>query len=137
MIFLDFNRKLSFSKKGPKNMAWQPKSKQTKIWLPDISCIFLTQIPNLNQFRQGEVWWKFGYKGFFYHQTDQNIALIELVLGADFWHILSNWNQCVAAACYAIYSTATLTCSPCGQWSFWAQFSNKFKPAELVYSSLM
>ena len=54
-----------------------------------------------------------------------------------FWHILSTWNQCVSAACYAIYSTATLTCSPCGQWSFWAQFSNKFKPAELVYSSLM
>ena len=40
-------------------MAWQSKSKQTKIWLPDISSIFLTQIPNFNQFRQGEVWWKF------------------------------------------------------------------------------
>ena len=35
------------------------KKIKTKLWLPDISCIFLTQLSNFNQFRHGEVWWKF------------------------------------------------------------------------------
>jgi hypothetical protein len=29
---------------------------KSKNWLPGILCIFLTQITNFNQFRQGEVW---------------------------------------------------------------------------------
>ena len=68
-------------------MTWQSKSKQnkTKIWLPDISCIFLTQNYNFNQFRHGEVWWKM------WTQSQDMITLLYCVKKV----LVNNWPKLI------------------------------------------